>query len=707
MTLTTPLAISLRPRRLDSMIGAESIVKKIRGRMSTGREPLAWLFFGTTGCLAEGTLIDIPRNLAKYPLGVPIEKLLGKTPYLYAFDRKEKRFVVTRAGGVYKTGEHVPVYKVSFKRCIGGIGGRLDMPMYVEATSDHRFLVRKESEITKKIRNMREEGLTYKEIGERIGIAGDRVYRLYAGKAGCSFNSDDIFEYKRVDELVEGDRLVPLFRCLKSDTYSIIRNGFTGESDYEHKFILSAMYGSRPSAYQGHHRNENKFDNRVSNLEWKYYSEHHRDHAIKANAEGGYLGWQNNSGVHPKGMIGKEQTLLQRQTTSKVDFVRWENWRKKHAWYDRELLIDLFLRKGFTKQEIADRYDTGVHNIRSALKRFGIPVINNHAVKSVEFVGYKDVYDITVPKYHNFVANGVVVHNSGKTTIMKIMALAFQCEHQKVFGNPCKECYKARHEFDILEVNASDVTKIDDLRIAVGDRWHYSPYPGSRRKVIILDELQKLSDSSQNYLLKLFEEGPETTVWMCGTSRPENIDVALRRRCANYVVPALDLEATRALAKKAIEVAGGDRDSDDLTDSLMEAGINSPGLILNAVEKYLEDNTVSSDVAVRSDGVTEVDVRKLNSAIFKGNWRAAAAWLSTCNSRDANQIRRKLAMYLRVVLVNDTDFSDRNNVLAESIKILAGMNYVGDELQIAGICAVAYEIAKMFQAGSVIKRDEE
>ena len=144
--------------------------------------------------------------------------------------------------------------------------------------------------------------------------------------------------------------------------------------------------------------------------------------------------------------------------------------------------------------EVADYFNTSVGSIRRALKDFGLPVRNNHAVAKVEFLGYRDVYDITVPKYHNFVANGVVVHNSGKTTAMRVIALSLQCRHQEVFGNPCDDCYERRHKFDITEINASDVTKKEDFRDLIGDQYNYSPFPGSRRKVIILDELHRASD---------------------------------------------------------------------------------------------------------------------------------------------------------------------------------------------------------------------
>ena len=42
-------------------------------------------------------------------------------------------------------------------------------------------------------------------------------------------------------------------------------------------------------------------------------------------------------------------------------------------------------------------------------------------VKSVEYVGIEDTFDICCYKDHNFIANGIVVHNSGKTTITKAL----------------------------------------------------------------------------------------------------------------------------------------------------------------------------------------------------------------------------------------------------------------------------------------------
>ncbi len=130
----------------------------------------------------------------------------------------------------------------------------------------------------------------------------------------------------------------------------------------ENRFIASELFGQRTGDFHAHHKNERKLDNCPNNLEWKACSEHHSHHATKRNLAGTF-GWQA-YGVHPRGMLGKHQTERQKEAA--------REWNKKR---------------------------------------------HNHIVKKIEFIGYRDVYDITVPEHENFVANNVVVHNSGKTAI--------------------------------------------------------------------------------------------------------------------------------------------------------------------------------------------------------------------------------------------------------------------------------------------------
>jgi DNA polymerase III gamma/tau subunit len=76
---------------------------------------------------------------------------------------------------------------------------------------------------------------------------------------------------------------------------------------------------------------------------------------------------------------------------------------------------------------------------------------------------------------------------TGKTTLARILALSYQCQHQKGFGIPCRECNRRKSAFQIAEINAADVTGIDGLRDALSGS-DYGTMGESRYKVYILDE---------------------------------------------------------------------------------------------------------------------------------------------------------------------------------------------------------------------------
>jgi len=111
---------------------------------------------------------------------------------------------------------------------------------------------------------------------------------------------------------------------------------------------------------------------------------------------------------------------------------------------------------------------------------------------------------------------------SGKTTLARILAVSLQCKHQEEFGNPCLKCYKRRGNFDIIEINAGDITGIDDLRNALTG-WSYVPKPGSKYRVYIIDEAQGLSKSAQTLMFKYLEDSPSTTIWFICTTDPDKL----------------------------------------------------------------------------------------------------------------------------------------------------------------------------------------
>lgn len=341
---------------------------------------------GEEHCLVGSTPIDMPRDLKKYPYGVPLQDLVGTKPFVYAYDSIIKEFVVAQASKIWKVGRK-KVYSVKLlptnpairkHKSIGTIA-----PLYAPFLNPDQ---------------------------EVIGTS-DHSFMLTDGS------------YARIDQLKPGDSLMSLYRRKWFDGGRYTAICHPGKKAMaENRFILRCMQGNKDRRYHGHHKNENRWDNSVNNLEWKEKFLHNSDHAKTRRARGEFLGWEH-TGIHPRGMAGKVQTAHQRLRATESNNLR--NSRRKAGlpspWLDKDKLITL-IESGFSHVDVAKKYSLTTQYTRRLFKKFGLTAMLNHKVVSVDFVGYQDVYDMTVPGYNNFVANGVVVHNCGKTVAATILA---------------------------------------------------------------------------------------------------------------------------------------------------------------------------------------------------------------------------------------------------------------------------------------------
>ena len=283
----------------------------------------------------------------------------------------------------------------------------------------------------------------------------------------------------------------------------------------------------------------------------------------------------------------------------------------------------------------------------------------------------------------------------GKTSVARILAVSLQCAHQKSFGNPCKKCYRHRKDFDITEINCSDVTGINELREAVGGS-DYEPRPGSRVRVYILDEAQMLSKSAQNLLLKYFEDCPPTTYWIVATTDPNRILATLRRRCTGtYQLEPLKRPGVKKLVVRGLKFAGSKLDSEPLIDAVLENGVTSSGLVVNAVEKYVAG--VKPEKAAQVEVVTNFDTHGLCRCIIKGLWGDATKQLKGATYEDTRTIRNGVAAYLKAILLDEDEISDRANVVADSIEKLTSLSTREESLQLSATVAVLYQLAKFFR----------
>jgi KaiC/GvpD/RAD55 family RecA-like ATPase len=308
------------------------------------------LYIAPKGCLIGETFIDCPRDLRRYPHGIPISQLVGKQFYTYSWDAALGRPCLARVLDVWSSGVK-RVYRVTMaaklRQKLGKKRGGTRRAMYLPPC-------------------------------ELVGTY-DHPVMLSDGS------------WKKLGELQPGDALMSLYRRAgdKSGRTCLTWTGLQAKGDvWEHQFVCAERHGARPGTPEqvhAHHRDRNPLNNAPDNLEWKSAPDHWADHLRQRNLERS-TGWQK-TGVHPRGMLGKTHAP--------------EAKARQRAGSQRAVAD----AKAIDPQAMVKRGRLGGRPRASP----------NHTVVSVEYLGRRETFDMEVEDTSNFVANGVVVHNSGKS----------------------------------------------------------------------------------------------------------------------------------------------------------------------------------------------------------------------------------------------------------------------------------------------------
>ena len=297
---------------------------------------------------------------------------------------------------------------------------------------------------------------------------------------------------------------------------------------------------------------------------------------------------------------------------------------------------------------------------------------------------------------------------TGKTTLARIVALSLQCTHVKAFGYPCKQCRKNRNQFDIMEINASQVRGVDDLA-NVAALASYAPRPPSIRRVFILDEAQRMTTAAQNLLLKPFEDCPETAVWIICTTDPERILPTLRNRCVFFKLAPLRPAEVSTLATRTGKILGlTEKQVNPIIDQLMEADVRSPRNIVQAVEQAQALGDPKAAVHNTSTDDQEITVRALNG-LMRGDWRKLRLILKDLPVEDAHNLILAIMGTLKTVLLKTDRSTIQTQLAALGIRRLSRILYMEDRAKSAILISVLYELSEKFKGvkWQVAEQDDE
>ena len=172
----------------------------------------------------------------------------------------------------------------------------------------------------------------------------------------------------------------------------------------------------------------------------------------------------------------------------------------------------------------------------------------------------RDKKDESVLKNSSSVATGLAhawlftgPPGSGRSNAAKYFACALQCEDPQLdsqtgkvqYGcGKCKECMSVLKNIhpDVIQLTTEKLIiskkEVEELVSASAQ----SPINGKWR-IIIIEDADRMTETTSNILLKSIEEPPPKTVWMLCAPTPNDVIVTIRSRCVNVNLQTPSVEA--------------------------------------------------------------------------------------------------------------------------------------------------------------------
>src|SRR4030095_3315048 len=140
------------------------------------------------------------------------------------------------------------------------------------------------------------------------------------------------------------------------------------------------------------------------------------------------------------------------------------------------------------------------------------------------------------------------IRGVGKTTTARLLAKMLNCESGPG-ADPCNECTPCVEitrgsDLDVIEVDAATYSKVEQVR-ELTESLKYGP-ARDRYKVVVIDEIHRLSRQAFDALLKIVEEPPPHLVFVFATTEIDAVPATILSRCQEFRFRRVPVETLAA-----------------------------------------------------------------------------------------------------------------------------------------------------------------
>ncbi|HEX3555706.1 MAG TPA: DNA polymerase III subunit gamma/tau [Thermoanaerobaculia bacterium] len=221
------------------------------------------------------------------------------------------------------------------------------------------------------------------------------------------------------------------------------------------------------------------------------------------------------------------------------------------------------------------------------------------------------------------------IRGVGKTTAARVLAKALNCERGPA-SDPCNECTSCIEitrgsDLDVIEVDAATYSKVEQVR-ELTESLKYGP-ARDRYKVVVLDEIHRLSRQAFDALLKIVEEPPRHLVFIFATTEIDAVPATILSRCQEFNfrrVPSHQLAAYL----RTITEAEGIQASDTALRLIARAGegsVRDSVALLDQLATFGSGSIADEDTVRLLGGLDTALFQTLLAGILAGDAQAVAA----------------------------------------------------------------------------------